>query len=70
MPVPDFQTLMLPILGTVARGEIRLNDLIETLAYEFKLTDEERRQLLPSGRQTTLPIVPAGRESTLTKRNL
>jgi restriction system protein len=54
MSVPDFQTLMLPVLRAAGRGEIRASDLVESLADEFKLSDEQRRQLLPSGRQTTL----------------
>jgi restriction system protein len=54
MAVPDFQTLMLPVLKAAAHGEVRFSDLVETLADEFHLTDEERRQLLPSGRQTAL----------------
>jgi restriction system protein len=54
MAVPDFQTLMLPVLKAAAQGEVRLSELVEKLANEFHLTDAERRQLLPSGRQTTL----------------
>jgi restriction system protein len=52
MAVPDFQTLMLPVLKSAAAGEIRLGDVVERLADDFHLTDDERRQLLPSGRQT------------------
>jgi restriction system protein len=54
MAVPDFQTLMLPVLKAAANGEVRLSDLVERLAAEFHLSEEERRQLLPSRRQTTL----------------
>ena len=54
MAVPDFQTLMLPVLKAAAAGEIRLSDLVERLADDFHLTDDERRQILPSGRQTAL----------------
>lgn len=53
MAIPDFQTLMLPVLRTAAKGEVRISDSVEALAIEFKLSDEERSQLLPSGRQTT-----------------
>lgn len=54
MPIPDFQTLMLPVLRFAAhRGEHTLKQAVEYLADEFALTSEERAQLLPSGRQPT-----------------
>ena len=51
MPIPDYQTLMLPVLRAGASGEISVRDCIQQLADEFKLTEEERAQLLPSGLQ-------------------
>lgn len=54
MPVPDYQTVMLPLLRIYSDGAIHsLNEAIDTLAREFKLTDDDLRVLLPSGRQTT-----------------
>jgi restriction system protein len=53
MSIPDFQTLMLPVLREAASGEVRISDVVERLANEFNLTPEERSHLLPSGRQTT-----------------
>jgi restriction system protein len=48
--IPDYQTLMLPLLKAVADGkEYKVNDVIETLANEFNLTEDERKELLPSG---------------------
>ncbi len=52
MPIPDFQTLMLPVLKSAIQGERRIADVVEQLAEEFSLTQQEREQLLPSGRQT------------------
>jgi restriction system protein len=50
--IPDYQSLMLPILRLVSdQQEYRYRDLIEKLAMEFKLTDEERKELLASGNQ-------------------
>lgn len=50
MPIPDFQTLMLPVLKITSDGlEHRMRDIIERLSNEYKLTEEERKQLLPSG---------------------
>lgn len=53
MALPDFQTVMLPVLRVSAEGEVRTTDFVERLADSFGLTAEERSQLLPSGRQTT-----------------
>lgn len=51
MPVPDFQTIMLPYLRTLRDGEQRANVAIrDLLADEFELSDEERNEILPSGR--------------------
>lgn len=51
MAIPDFQKLMLPILKVAGDGqEKRIGDVINLLANEFGLTEEERRQLLPSGK--------------------
>jgi restriction system protein len=52
MPIPDFQTLMLPMLKAAEDGkEHSMRDLREALAGQFKLTDSDRAALLPSGRQ-------------------
>ena len=50
--IPDYQTLILPLLKIVSDGkEHKYRDLIEELAVEFQLTDEERKELLASGTQ-------------------
>lgn len=50
MPIPDYQTLMLPLLTFVADGrEYKLNDAVDALGVQFKLTEEEKIELLPSG---------------------
>jgi len=54
MPVPDFQTLMLPLLKMAGDGEQhRLAEAVERLAEEFQLSDDDRTQRLQSG-QTRL----------------
>lgn len=53
VPIPDFQTLMLPVLRSATAGEVRISDVVERLAAEFQLTPEESANLLPSGRQNT-----------------
>ena len=51
--IPDFQTLMRPVLECSASGEVGIRDVIEQLANKFGLTADERAALLPSGKQTT-----------------
>ncbi|MGH9908691.1 MAG: restriction endonuclease [Pyrinomonadaceae bacterium] len=52
MPIPDFQTCMLPLLRFAADGKERqLKEASQHLAQEFKLTDEEMNEFLPSGQQ-------------------
>ena len=54
MGIPDFQSLMLPLLVFAGDGkEHSLREAIEALANQFNLTLEERKELLPSGRQAT-----------------
>jgi restriction system protein len=54
MTIPDYQTLMLPVLRLAAEGEKRVPDVVDRLADQFALSKEEREQLLPSGRQAVL----------------
>jgi restriction system protein len=54
MTIPDYQSIMLPLLQLIADGkEQSLRGAIETLADQFGLSAEERRELLPSGQQAT-----------------
>jgi restriction system protein len=52
MTVPDYQSLMLPVLELSATGEIRIGDAVDSLAEQLHLAEDERIQLLPSGKQT------------------
>lgn len=53
MAVPDFQSLMLPLLRIASDGkEHSLSDARGRLGAEFKLTQTEQEELLPSGRQS------------------
>src|SRR5690242_19380836 len=54
MPVPDFQTLMRPLLQEYATGgEMRIADVRASLATSFGLTEEELAERLPSGTART-----------------
>lgn len=49
--IPDFQTLMRPLLELHADGLEHINrDLVDHLGTQFTLNEEARREMLPSGR--------------------
>lgn len=55
MPIPPYDDLMLPILeALVDRAEHRFADLCDSIAQKMELTEEEKAELLPSGRHTKL----------------
>ena len=52
MAIPDYQSLMLPLLLRTADGqEHAFPDIIDALAAEMRLTESERRELPPGGSQ-------------------
>jgi restriction system protein len=53
MAIPDFQTIMLPVLKITKDGpEHNQSEVRDKLASQFQLNDAERNEMLPSGRQT------------------
>lgn len=51
MAIPDFQTIMLPLLVLAGNGEVHnFYDAVDKLAKEFDLTSEEISTLIPSGK--------------------
>ncbi|HZM06182.1 MAG TPA: restriction endonuclease [Candidatus Saccharimonadales bacterium] len=51
-PIPDYETLMLPLLKLASENpsaELRVLDATNLLASKYRLTPEERSELLPSG---------------------
>jgi restriction system protein len=52
MPIPDFQSIMLPLLKILADGKVyKYREIIEALVREFQVTEAERKEMLPSGQQ-------------------
>ena len=52
MAIPDYQTCMLPLLKFANdEKEHSLREAVDQLAPKFNLTDEEIREMLPSGQQ-------------------
>jgi len=52
MAIPDYQTIMLPLLKFMAdQKEHSVHEAVKFLANEFNLSDEDRKEMLPSGQQ-------------------
>jgi restriction system protein len=55
MPIPDYQTLMYPLLKLAENGKSRrIRDSIVLLVNQFSLTEEEKKALLPSSGSETV----------------
>ncbi|EGQ7913973.1 TPA: restriction endonuclease [Vibrio parahaemolyticus] len=71
--IPNYQTFMRPFLEVVhAAGgsEVKLRDVINQLAERFELSEEEREERLPSGKQTVLDNRIGWARTYLTKAGL
>jgi restriction system protein len=54
MAIPDYQSVMLPLLRLAEDGqEHSAREAVEKLADHFGLSEDERKELLPSGAQAT-----------------
>jgi restriction system protein len=54
--IPDYQTLMLPLLQAIKDGkEYRFKEVIDIFATKFGLTEQEKNELLPSGQAFLFP---------------
>lgn len=54
MPVPDYQTMMLPLLKLFAEGKKSVPDCLDDLKLRFSITEDEAEEILPSGGKTYL----------------
>ena len=54
MAIPDYQSLMLPVLTVAAEGETRVPLAAQTIADRLGLSEDEREEMLPSGKQRLL----------------
>lgn len=52
MTVPTFQELTLPVLRACASGEAKIGEVVDRLSKNLNLSESDRSELLPSGRQT------------------
>jgi restriction system protein len=69
MAVPDYQSLMLPLLRFAAQKgiEISTSEAVDTLAKELGLTEDDLKEMLPSGIQSTF-VNRVGWASTYMKK--
>lgn len=54
MAIPDYQTLMLPVLQIAAKGSTKVADVADQIAEQFGLSQDEQEELVPSGKQAVL----------------
>jgi restriction system protein len=54
VPVPDYETLMLPVLRLFNDGATNVSECLPEVRRQFDVTDEEAQELIPSGRTTLL----------------
>src|SRR5438270_11597083 len=54
MPVPDYQSLMLPLLDALADGRDHdVKEVRDSIAKRLGVTDRDREELQPRGKQST-----------------
>src|SRR5688572_28845018 len=54
MAIPDFQTLMRPVLLRLTGQRQTTTELTAGMVDKFRLTDSEKLQMLPRGKQATI----------------
>lgn len=64
MPIPDYQSLMLPVLRLAANGETRVPEAADKLADQLGLSVEEREEMLPAGDSACSTTACTGQNST------
>jgi restriction system protein len=71
MSVPDFQTIMLPLLQQFGDNqEHSIHEVLDNLTKFFSLSEQELNEMLPSGKQTTFYNRVGWARTYLTKSGL
>lgn len=52
--IPDYQSLMRPVLEAAKSGPQKISDVVERISDQLQLSEDERNQMLPSGKQTVI----------------
>lgn len=71
MAIPDYQSIMLPLLRLAGDGDHhQFRASVEALAQHFELSEKERKELLPSGKQSTFDNRVGWARTYMTKAGL
>ena len=71
MPIPDFQTIMLPLLQYFSdEKEHKIREAANYISNKFDLTEEEKSELLSSGKQSVINNRVAWAKTYMLKANL
>ena len=71
MSIPDYQTIMLPLLQHLAdKKENSSQETFEALSEVFRLSEQEKNELLPSGNQPIFMNRIAWAKTYLKKQDL
>jgi hypothetical protein len=71
MPIPDIQSIMLPIMKIVSdKEEHTSKDILNELILTFDLSDDEKNQLLQGGKQTVFQNMVAWAKAHLNMAGL
>ena len=54
MSIPDYQTIMLPLVRLCEHDTVAFRDAIEMISEQFNLSEEEKDRMIPSGRQSIM----------------
>ncbi|WP_305371175.1 restriction endonuclease [Photobacterium leiognathi] len=68
--LPSYQELMKPVLEAAKNEEVKLSNVVDLLAEQFNLSEDERTKLLPSGRQAAFTNRVGWAKTYLTKAGL
>lgn len=52
--IPNYQLLMRPVLESARHAPRKISDVVEEISDRLNLSDSDRQQMLPSGKQTTI----------------
>ena len=70
MAIPDYQTLMLPVLKLIAGGRQNISECLPDIRRMYDISEDEAAELVPSGRKTVLANRAHWARSYLSKAGL
>jgi restriction system protein len=70
MAIPDYQSLMRPVLLVSGEGELRVSDAVDKIGQDLNVSANDRSELLASGKQTVFANRVHWAKTYLTKAGL